>query len=71
MKRMEKFLYEQRKFDKVTLKNDAFLNFVVNQEKRIDTIFKNPVDSNSMSKETRKFIKPVKVSSGIIYIAST
>ena len=71
MKRMESFLSNQRKFEKVALKNDAFLNFVVNQEKRIDTIFKNPVDSNSMSKETRKFIKPVKVSSGIIYIAST
>ena len=71
MKRMENFLYEQRKFDKVTLKNDAFLNFVVNQEKRVDIIFKNPVDSNSMSKEMRKFVKPVKTRSGIMYIAST
>ena len=60
MKRMENFLYDQRKFDKVTLKNDAFLNFEVNQEKRVDIIFKKPVDSNSMSKEMRKFVKPVK-----------
>ena len=36
---------------KITLRNDAFLNFVINQGKRIDTIFKNLVDSNSMSKE--------------------
>ena len=56
---MENLLSDQRKFEKVTLKNDAFLNFVVNQEKRIDTIFKKLVDSNSMSKEMRKFVKPV------------
>ena len=59
IKRMENLLSDERKFERVTLKNDAFLNFVVNQEKRIDTIFKNLVDSNSMSKEMRKSIKPV------------
>ena len=64
---MENLLSDQRKFEKVTLKNDAFLNFVVNQEKRIDTIFKNLVDSNSMSKEMRKFAKPVGTSPGIMY----
>ena len=56
---MENLLSDQRKFEKVALKNDTFLNFVVNQEKRIDFIFKNLVDSNSMSKEMRKSIKPV------------
>ena len=59
IKRMENLLSDQRKFERVTLKNDAFLNFVMNQEKCIDTIFKNLVDSKSMSKEMRKFIKPV------------
>ena len=44
-----------------------FLNFVVNQEKRVDTIFKNLVDSNSMSKEMRKFVKPVGTRPGIMY----
>ena len=48
---MENILSNQRKFEKVTLKNDAFLNFVVNQEKHIDTIFKKLVDSISMSEE--------------------
>ena len=38
----------KKKIERVTLRNDAFLNFVVNQEKHIDTIFKNLVDSNSM-----------------------
>ena len=53
--------------EKVTLKNDAFLNFVLNQEKGTDTIFKNLVDSNSMSKEMRKFVKPVGTRPGIMY----
>ena len=64
---MENLLSDQRKFEKVTLKNDAFPNVVVNQEKRIDTIFKNLVDSNSMSKEMCKFVKPVGTRPGIMY----
>ena len=64
---MENLLSDQRKFEKVTLKNGAFLNFVVNQENRIDTIFKNLVDSNSMSKEMHKFVKPVGTRPGIMY----
>ena len=64
---MENILSDQKKFEKVTLKNDVFLNFVVNQEKRIDTIFKNLVDSNSMSKKMRKFVKPVGTRPGIMY----
>ena len=40
---------------------------MVNQEKRIDTIFKKLVDSNSMSKEIRKFVKPVGTRPGIMY----
>ena len=43
------------------------LSFVVNQEKRIDTIFKSLVDSNSMSKEMRKSIKPVGTRPGTMY----
>ena len=67
IKRMENLLNDQGKFERVTLKNDAFLNFVVNQEKCIDTIFKNLVDSNSMSKEMRKSIKPVGTRPGTMY----
>ena len=57
VKRMENLLSDQRKFEKLTLKNDAFLNFVVNQEKHIDTVFKKLVDSNSMSKEIAQVCK--------------
>ena len=35
-KRMENLLNDERKFEKVTLKKGAFLNFAVNQEKHID-----------------------------------
>ena len=42
---MENLLRDQIKFEKVTSKNYAFLNFVVNQEKVIGTIFKNLADS--------------------------
>ena len=58
---------DQRKFVKVTLKNEAFPNFVANQENRIDTIFKNLVDSNSMAKEMCKFVKPVETRPGVMY----
>ena len=67
IKKMENLLSDERKFERVTLKNDTFLNFVVNQEKRIDTIFKNLVDSNSMSKEMHKSIKPVGTRPGTMY----
>ena len=62
---MENLLSNQRKFEKVTLKNNTFLNFVVNQEKRVDTIFKNLVDSNSISNEIRKSVKPVGTRPGV------
>ena len=51
IKRMENLLSDQTKFERVTLKNDAFLDFVVNQEKCIDIIFKNLVHSSSTSKD--------------------
>ena len=41
IKRMENLLNDRRKFERVTLKNHAFLNFVMNQEKRTETIFYN------------------------------
>ena len=39
----------------------------MNQEKRIDTTFKTLVDSNSMSKEIGKSIKPVGTRPGTMY----
>ena len=53
--------------EEVALKNDAFINFLRNQEKRVGTIFKYLVYSNSMSKEMRQFVKPVGTRPGIMY----
>ena len=65
-KRMQNLLSDQRKFERVTLKNDPFLNFVENQEKQIDTIFKN-FDSNSMPKEMCKSVKLIGTRPGTMY----
>ena len=37
-----------KKFEKVTVQNDAFLNFLGNEEKRTGNIFKNVVNSKLM-----------------------
>ena len=47
--------------------SDAFLNFIVNPEKLIDTIFKNLIDSKRMSKEMRKSVNPGGTRSGTMY----
>ena len=66
-KRMENILSGQRKFERITRKNAAFLNFVEDQEKRIDNNFKNLGDSNSMSKEMPKSTKPAGTRSGTMH----
>ena len=50
IKRMGNLLSDQRKVERVTLKNDTFLNFLVNQERFIGTILKNLAFSSRMSK---------------------
>ena len=37
---MENLLSDQRKFEEVTSKNDAFQNLVVDQKKRIETFLR-------------------------------
>ena len=64
---MENFSIDQSKFQKIALKDDNFLNFITSQEKRIDKIYKKLVDSNSMSEETRRHLKPVGTRPGIMY----
>ena len=48
------------------MKYDAFLNFAVNQEKLLDTIFKNLVGFISKSKEMRKSIRLIGTRPGTI-----
>ena len=41
----------QNKFCKVSLKDDTLMNFAINQEKHVDKVLKNLVESNSMTKK--------------------
>ena len=64
---MENFLSDQSKFYKIALKDDNFLNFITSQEKCTDKIYKKFVDSNSISEETRRHLKPVRTRPEIMY----
>ena len=64
---MENFLSDQSKFLKIAVEDDNFLNFITIQEQRIDKIYKKLVYSNSMSEETRRHLKAVRIRPRIIY----
>ena len=61
------FLSDQRKFSKVSLKDDTLLNFAINEEKRVDKVLKKLVESKSMTEKTRKSLKPVGNRTGVMY----
>ena len=65
--KMENLLNGIRKFEKISLKNDGILNFAINQEKRVDYIFRKLVASNSISEERRRSLKPVGTRPGMMY----
>ena len=65
--KMENLLNDTLTFEKLHLKNDGVLNTAVNQEKRAENIFRKLVASNSISEETRRYLKPVGTRSGIMY----
>ena len=48
LNKMESLPNGVNKFKKINLKNDVFLNFAGNQEKRVDNNFKKLVASNSI-----------------------
>ena len=60
-------LSDQKKFSKVSLKDDTLLNFAINQEKRVDKVLKKFVESKSMTEKARKSLKPVGTRPGIMY----
>ena len=63
---MKSLLNDTDKFEKFNLKNDGILGFAVNQEKWVDNFLKKLLPSNSISEETRRFLKPVGTRPGII-----
>ena len=50
-----------RRFEKINLENDEFFSFPVNQEKRVDSIFKNIIASNGIFEETRRFLNQLRL----------
>ena len=50
-----------RRFEKINLENDEFFSFPVNQEKRVDSIFKNIIASNGIFEETRRFLNHLRL----------
>ena len=50
-----------RRFEKINLENDEFFSFPVNQEKWVDSIFKNIIASNGIFEETRRFLNQLRL----------
>ena len=66
LKKMNNILNDQKKFSKVSLKDDTLLNFAINQEKHVDKVLKKLVESKSMAEITRKCLKPVGTRPGVM-----
>ena len=49
------------------LKSDGFSSFAVNHEKQVGNIFKRLAPSNSISKEKRRSVIPVRTRPSIMY----
>ena len=64
---MNDILSNQKKFSKVSLKDDTLLNFAINQEKHIDKVLEKLVKFKSMTEKTRKYLKPVDTRPGVMY----
>ena len=67
LEKMNDILSDQEKFSKVSLKDDTLLNCAINQEKHVDKVLKNFVESKSMTEKTRKSLKPVGTRPRIMY----
>ena len=65
--KMNDILSDEKKFSKVSLKDDTLLNFSINQVKHADNFFKKFVESKRMTEKTRKSLKPVGTRPGIMY----
>ena len=64
---MNKFLTDQKKNQKIAVKDGNFLNFISRQEKRINKIYKKLVKFISMFQERWRLLKPVGNRPGIMY----
>ena len=66
LKKMNDVLSDQKKFSKVSLKDDTLLNFDISQEKHVDKVLKKLVECKGMMEKTRKSLKPVGTRPGVM-----
>ena len=59
LEKMNDILRDQKKFRKVSLKDDTLLNFAINQGDHVGKVLKKILESKSMTENTRKSLKPV------------
>ena len=64
---MNDILSDQKKFSKVSLKDDTLLHFAINQEKHVDKVLKKLVESKSMTEKAMKSLKPVGTRPAVMY----
>ena len=67
LEKMNDILSDQKKFSKVSLKDDTLLNFAINQEKHVHKVLKKLVESKSMTEKTRESLKQVGTRPGVMY----
>ena len=67
LKKMHDILSDQKKFSKVSLKDDTLLHFPINQEKHVDKVPKKLVESKSMTEKAMKSLKPLSTRPAIMY----
>ena len=60
IKKIDDILSDQKKFSKVSLKDDTLLIFAISQEKYLDKVLKNLLESKRMTEKTRKTLKPAR-----------
>ena len=67
LKKMNDILSDQKKFSKVSLKDDTLLHFAINQEKHVDKVPKKLAESKSMAEKAMKPLKPVGARPAVMY----
>ena len=65
LEKMNDILSDQKKFSKISLKDDTLLNFAINQEKDVDKILNKFVESKCMTEKNWKIFKTSRVSCAV------
>ena len=67
LEKMENLPNDTCIFEKISLKNNESLSFAINQEKRVENVFKKLVMSPYISDETTRTLEPIGTRPGVMY----